>query len=263
MEKLCKTGRIFYAVAIAAMGFQTIYFKDFHPYLLPPNHSWLHAVAVPACIFGALLILAGAGIAFEKKAGPISLLLGAVLLLIVCFYYIPYELLATPNYMHWGEWENAEKELALSCGAFIIAGCFSQKNKNAIFRVLGKLIPAGTILFSIIIACFGINHFLYTKEVADYTPAWVPDRMFWAYFAGTALIGSGIGIALNIRRRLMAILLGLMIFIWFVILHIPKAISAPPADRGDEVISAFLALAYSGTAFVIAGLSVKSKGFSR
>jgi len=89
MENLFNIGRIFYAIAIAGMGLQTIYFKDFHPYLLPPNHTWLPVVAVPACIFGVMLILAAACIALKKKAGPISLLLGCVLLLIVCFYYIP------------------------------------------------------------------------------------------------------------------------------------------------------------------------------
>jgi hypothetical protein len=31
--------------------------------------------------------------------------------------------------MHLGEWENAEKELALSSGAFVIAGCFSEKKE--------------------------------------------------------------------------------------------------------------------------------------
>ena len=77
--------------------------------------------------------------------------------------------------------------------------------------------------------------------------------MFWAYFAGTALIASGFGIMLKIKYRLSATLLGTMIFIWFIILHIPRVIVSPLADIGDEVTSAFLALAYSGIAFVIAG----------
>lgn len=51
----------------------------------------------------------------------------------------------------------------------------------------------------------------------------------------------------------MATLLGTMIFIWFIILHIPYVITSSVAERGGEITSAFLALAYSGTAFVIAG----------
>jgi hypothetical protein len=48
-----------------------------------------------------------------------------------------------------------------------------------------------------------------------------------------------------------------MIMIWFVSLHIPKIITAMPAGRPDEITSAFLALAYSGIAFVIAGTAKK------
>jgi hypothetical protein len=51
----------------------------------------------------------------------------------------------------------------------------------------------------------------------------------------------------------MATLLGAMIFIWVIILHIPKAIAASADDAGGEITSAFLALAYCGIAFVIAG----------
>jgi uncharacterized membrane protein YphA (DoxX/SURF4 family) len=253
MRNLNNIGRIFYGVSIAALGFQTMYNRDFPYMLIPPRHSGILELVILTYISGALLILAGASIVFEKGTRPISLLLGSVLLMIFCFYFIPYEIMATSNYMHLGEWDNAEKELALSSGAFIIAGCYSVKNENPFFRFLGKLVPSGTILFCITIISFGIDHFLYAKEVAEYIPSWVSYPMFWAYFAGVALLGSGIAILLKIKLRLAAILLGTMIFIWFIILHIPKVISAPAVQMSGEVTSAFLALAYSGIAFVIAG----------
>jgi len=128
------------------------------------------------------------------------------------------------------DWENAEKELALAGGAFVMAGSLSEKNENPLNRFLEKLIPFGAILFSITMISFGILHFLYAKDVADYIPAWVPNHMFWAYFAGTALIGSGIAIILKIKLRLIAALLGAMIFTWFIMLHIPKVIAASSAD---------------------------------
>lgn len=253
MKNLPNIGRVFYGIAIFVIGLYTIYYKDFHPYLLPANHSWLPGIAVFAYTFGALLTLAGVCIVFKKKTGPVSLLLGAVLLLIVCFYYIPYELIAATNYMHLGEWENAEKEFALAGGAFVIAGCFPEKKETPITRFLGKLLPFGTVSFSLMIIGFGILHFVYAKEAADYVPSWVPNHIFWMYFCGASLLCSGIGIIVNVKRRLAAVLLGSMIFTWFIILHTPRMIAAPSADLGDEAVSAFLALAYSGTAFIIAG----------
>ncbi len=104
--------------------------------------------------------------------------------------------------MHLGDWENAEKELALSSGTFIIAGCFPGKNENSLILFLAKLVPLGAILFSITIISFGIDHFLYAKDVADYIPSWIPNLIFWAYFAGAALLGSGVGIMFKIKQRL-------------------------------------------------------------
>jgi len=112
--------------------------------------------------------------------------------------------------------------------------------------------------FYLTIISFGIDHFLYAKDVADYIPSWIPNRLFWAYLAGVALLSSGIAIFLRIKLRLAARLLGTMIFIWLIILHIPKAIASPFAGKGGEVTSAFLALAYSGIAFAIAG-SIEGK----
>src|SRR5947207_1177514 len=145
MGILFTIGRIFYGIAIAGMGFLTIYYTDFPYMLLPQKHSWIPGLSMLAYISGMLLILAGACIVFERKIMTISLLLGSALLLIFCFYYIPYELMATSNYMHFGEWENAAKELALSSGAFVIAACFPEKNENPLTRILIKLIPCGVV----------------------------------------------------------------------------------------------------------------------
>jgi uncharacterized membrane protein YphA (DoxX/SURF4 family) len=253
MGTLSKIGRIFFGVAIAGMGFQTIYYHDFPYMLIPPKHSGIPGLTILAYISGVLLMISGACIAFDKKAKPVSLLLGIVLLLIFCFGFIPYQFVSN-TFMNWGEWENAEKELALAGGAFVIAGCFSGKNENSLFAILAKLIPIGAIIFSLTMICFGTDHFLYAKDTADYMPSWVPYPMFWVYVAGTALLASGIAIILKIKRRLAATLLGIMIFIWVIILHIPKVIAAPSsAEMRSELTSTFLALAYSGIAFVIAG----------
>jgi uncharacterized membrane protein YphA (DoxX/SURF4 family) len=253
MANLSDIGRIFYGTAMAGTGFLTIYYHDFPYMMIPPNHSWIPGFAMLTYIFGAMLFLAGACIVFEKKTRTISLVLGTVLLLIFCFYFIPYEFISSSAYMHFGEWENAAKELALASGALVIAGCFPEKNENRLIRFLNKLAPFGAIFFSITIISFSIDHFLYANAAADYVPSWVPYHLFWIYFAGIALLGSGIAIILKIKPGFIAFLLGTMIFIWFIILHMPRVLASPVADIKDELASAFLALAYSGIAFVIAG----------
>jgi len=259
VRNLSDIGRIFYGLAIAGMGILTIYYRDFPYMLIPPKHSWIPGLVLLSYISGSIFILAGASIVFEKKTRPVSLLLGIILLLIFCCCFIPYEFIASANYMHLVDWENAEKELALAAGALVIAGCFSEKNKNFANRFSGKLIYFGAVLFSITIISFGTLHFLYAKDVADYVPSWVPNRLFWAYLAGAGLVASGLAIIFKIKPRLAAALLGAMIFTWFIILHIPRVIVSPAAYLGSEITIALLALAYSGIAFVVAGTGKKRK----
>jgi len=258
MSNLTNIGRIFYGIGIGGIGFLTIYYGDFPYMLIPSNHSWIPGLRLVSYIFGAMLIMAAVCIVLKKEIRLISIILAGFLLLIFCLFFIPYQLLASSNFMQFGDWENAEKELALSGGAFVIAGCFTGNNENTPIRFLTKLLPLGTILFAITIISFGIDHFLYAKEAADYVPSWIPNHLFWIYFAGIPLIGSGIGIIFKIRVRLIASLLGTMIFNWFIILHIPYVITSHFSDIGGEVTSAFLALAYSGIAFVIAGVAKKN-----
>jgi uncharacterized membrane protein len=241
MRNLSYIGRIFYGIAIAVLGLLTLYYQDF-PYMLIPPHQGLVIVAY---ISGIFLVLAGGCIVLKKKILPVSILLGAVLLLVFCFYFIPYQLMDSSRYMHFGEWENAAKELALASGAFVIAGLFLQ-----------RLMPFGAALFSLTIISFSIDHFLFAHEASDYIPSWVPNHLFWMYFTGSALLGSGIAIILNIRRGLAATLLGGMILIWFIILHVPRVIANP---SGGEIASAMLALGYGGIAFVIAGAGAAKK----
>ena len=254
MVNSSNVGRIFYGIAMFGMGFQTIYQRDFLYMFIPAEHSRIPGLALIACIFGAVLMLASASIVLVKKIWTSALLLGSLLLLIFCFYFVPYEFFSTSNYMHLGEWENAIKELALSSGAFVIGERFISNNGHALPRYILRLLPFGATLFGLTILSFGINHFVYAKEAAGYVPSWIPNPIFWIYFAGAALIGASVAIIMREKIRLFAFLLGAMVFTWFIILHIPKVIGASNADdRAGEITSAFLALAYCGIAFVIAG----------
>ncbi len=253
MRNLSDIGRIFFGIALVGTGLPAIYFNAYPYYLLPPLNFLTPGAAILHYICGILLILVGTCIVFVKKIRPATLLFGGVLLLIFCFLYIPYQFMGNPKHLHLAEWENAEKELSLAGGAFIIAGCYSVKNENLLYRFLGKLIPLGDVFVAIPIISFGILHFQFAKEVSTMVPSWIPNPIFWTYLAGIGLFGSGISIILKIKTRFIAALLGTIIFIWFAILHIPETIASSYADLGGEITSTFLALAYSGMAFVIAG----------
>lgn len=115
--------------------------------------------------------------------------------------------------------------------------------------------PWGKVFFSWVMLLFGVTHFVYTDFAAKLVPAWIPGAFFWTYLSGIALIGSGMAIILTIRVKEIGFLLGVMIFLWFILLHLPRAIADPWVDKGNELTSAFQALGFSGIALIISGLT--------
>lgn len=256
MENLIKAGRAFYGIGIAGLGVQQFIYADFRPVILPQWPSPIPGLIVWAYLTGVCLVIAGGVIIFAKTARSMSLILGIAFLLFFLVFHVTYQLFLSPYSFHLGLWTDPLKELAFSGGAFVIAGSYPEEKlytgQTSSKRFLDKLIPVGPVFFSITMIIFGIDHFIYTEFVATLVPAWIPGHIFWTYFAAVALIGSGVCIILRIKVRLVALLLGLMLFIWLLILHIPRAVADPRGTRGNEVTSVFEALAFSGIAFVIA-----------
>jgi uncharacterized membrane protein YphA (DoxX/SURF4 family) len=255
METLLKAARISYGILIAGLGIQQIMYGAFRPVILPP---WPTSTGLATCAYiaGALLIVAGGAIILDKQTRTVSLFLGGILLLLFALCQIPYELIADPNYKNLGVWTSAFKELALSGSAFIIAGSFPgsshHQKKSFIISLLEKMIPLGGVFFSVMMVVFGIDHFLYTAWIGTLVPNWIPGHIFWAYFAGVALIGSGLAIITKVQLKLSAILLGIMLFLWFILLHIPRAIVDPVSLQGNEVSSVLESFGFSGIAILIA-----------
>jgi hypothetical protein len=57
----------------------------------------------------------------------------------------------------------------------------------------------------------------------------MPGKLFWAYFVGVALIAAALSFIFRVRIRLSATLLGIMIFCFLAMIHLPNAIAGPPS----------------------------------
>ncbi|HEY2584090.1 MAG TPA: hypothetical protein VGI43_19940 [Mucilaginibacter sp.] len=256
METFVKIARMSYGIMIAALGVQQIFYSDFRPVILPPWPASFPGHAFFLYFLSAILIIGGLAIVFDKKARMVSLILGGVFLLLIVFCQLPYEILADPNNKNLGSWTAAMKELVFAGGAFVVAGSFPEEEKYSkkefLMSLLEKFIPLGSIFFCATIICFGIDHFLYAEGISTLVPNWIPGHVFWTYFAGAALVSSGIAIIWRIQLKISAFLLALMIFLWLIILHIPRAIDDPYSLKGNEVSSVFEAFGFSGVAYLIA-----------
>jgi uncharacterized membrane protein len=248
---LLPVGRIFFAIGVVGIGVQHFIFSDFIPVIVPAWPAWIPGHYFWPYVFGAALSAAGLAIIFKIKARTVATLLGAAFLLLLIFDHIPAQLAASPA--HLGVWTNALKALTLCGGAWIVASSLTEASANH-NGILERLKALSRYFLPITVVAFGVDHFLYPAFVASLVPKWIPGPVFWTYFAGVALIASGVAIIVNVQARLAALMLGTMIFLWFIMLHIPRAIADPHTGNGNEWTSVCEALAFSGIAFMLAAL---------
>jgi uncharacterized membrane protein YphA (DoxX/SURF4 family) len=95
---------------------------------------------------------------------------------------------------------------------------------------------------------FGIQHYMYVDFVISLIPEWIAGRRFWTYLTGTALLAAGAAIVLNRIARPAASLLGVMIFGFFLLVHIPLVLGRP--NEPDQITYLTQAFTFSGMAFL-------------
>jgi uncharacterized membrane protein YphA (DoxX/SURF4 family) len=258
MSALATIGRLFFAVSMAAFGIQQLVFGELVR-LAPPLPAWMpwHPFWVDAT--GVLLLAAGAAIALRIGARWAAAVLAVMLLFDIVLLHLP-RALATAGVG--AAWTNPCKALAMLGGVLILAAVLPEDKAGgspALERGFAKLAPLGPLFLATFMVLGGIQHFVYSDFVATLVPAWIPNPMFWTCFAGVALIAGGIGLLVPRTARWAALMTGLMILSWVVLLHIPRALADP--HQPAETSGVFEALAFSGIALMLA--SLRSGGTDR
>jgi uncharacterized membrane protein len=86
---------------------------------------------------------------------------------------------------------------------------------------------AGRILLVAPMLAYPVMHFLHTGFVAGLIPPWIPWHFFWVYFTAVTIIAAGLAILFERVARLAAILLGIEILLFCILIHGPFLFHAP------------------------------------
>ena len=114
----------------------------------------------------------------------------------------------------------------------------------------------GTILYGLVIAFFGVNHFLNASAMAGSVPKYLPSSIVWVYIAGAALVLSSIAIIINVQSRLAGYLLFVLLVIIIGTMHIPGLMSA--VDEGAK--AGYMASILKDSAMAAAALIIAARG---
>jgi len=201
-------------------------------------------------ISAALLFIAAISVIIQQKGGSASLCI--VLLILV---------LSVPRHFvqFMTDWLNAYKTLALLGGTLVVACSFFQQDHDVMRgwqvsdALRKKLVTTGCLLLAAFFIAGGYAHFKFADFVVNFIPAYIPFRAFWTYFCGICLIAGGIGIVIPRTRKLAALLSGIMVFGWFLLLHIPRFV-ANPQDASDRLglCESFI---FAGIFFVLSAMN--------
>lgn len=243
MPYLIPVGRLFFALALLGMGIEHFVFQDFVTGRAPSWPASLPGKTIWAYGSGAAIIAASLGLLARRKARPLVMLAGVLILLWALLRHIP---VVASDSLFAGSWTRAGKALMLFGGAFAVAGTLPAERGG---RLNDNYITLGRICLGVFLFITGVQHFIFTEFVASLIPEWFPgNAIWWTRFAGVALLAGGLGLLVPATAAPAGLLSGLMVFSWFWIVHIPRTFASV-----SDGIAVFEALAVSGIAFVIAG----------
>ncbi|MEO7212581.1 hypothetical protein [Mucilaginibacter sp.] len=116
---------------------------------------------------------------------------------------------------------------------------------------MDKLTITGKWFYAAAFIIFGIQHFMYAQFVATLVPAWIPLKLFWAYFVGVAFILASISIIINKYALFSSVLLGIILAMFIVLIHIPNLVSHP--QEPQRWTRALQDVVIMGTALMVTG----------
>jgi uncharacterized membrane protein len=118
-------------------------------------------------------------------------------------------------------------------------------------RIEDRWIELGPVFVAAPLAVFGTEHFVAARAMEQMVPAWMPARLFWAYFVGCALIAAATSLVAVKFVRLSATLLGVMFLLFVLMLDLPFAIAHPGDRLGWNFV--LRETAFAGGAWAFAG----------
>jgi uncharacterized membrane protein len=118
----------------------------------------------------------------------------------------------------------------------LLVGLGCKRGSMRQVRGIGALILFSPVLVAVAMAVFGADHLTEPSQVANFVPAWMPGRFFWAVFVGVALVAAAVSLASGIWATLATGLLGTMLLGFALLLFLPAWLSAP----GNRMLATLL-----------------------
>jgi uncharacterized membrane protein len=212
--------------------------------------TWMPKQLFWAYFVGAAFFAAAVGIVIPMLARPAATMLGIMFFIFVLLLHIPRISLHSRD---GNEWTSGFVALAMCGGAWILASASPLLERET----ADPFLKLGRYFFALAFVAFGIEHFVYAQLAAGLGPPWYTGDPAWAYLAGVVFVVNGAAIFLKKRAHFAATLLGVILFLFFLLFYVPRIV-AQLRNPGPWT-SAFEVLALGGASLVLASTSPSEK----
>lgn len=242
--KTALLGRIVFGASAVLFGVIALMWHD------PNTWQSLHRIwtmplgpIVGTCLM-IVQIVGGAGMAYPRTGRIASVVLGVVYA-IFALACVP-GIIAAPTV--YGQYDGFFEQFSLLCGA--VAAYAAMETRIARAAMLGRLARLG---FGLCAVAFTFAQIVYLHLTAGLVPTWIPpNQMFWAILTTIAFGLAAAALLTNLRARLAARLMTLMLALFGVLVWIPALLAHPDAHLNwSEFALNFL---ITGAAWMVAEL---------
>lgn len=188
-----------FAAGLAGLGVLSLFSGDF-AFVWQPVPTWVPWRESLAHASGALLLAGGIGMLVKRTARTSALVMTIYMLSWVLVLQAPR---AVPAPLNVGSWMGFAESSWLTCGGWILFASLAGPGDRLTMKFAGG-IRVARFLFGASCIELGLSHFVFAEGTAGMVPAWLPDRLGFAYLTGVGHIAAGVGILIAIFPRLAA-----------------------------------------------------------
>ncbi|HEY9140123.1 MAG TPA: DoxX family protein [Bryobacteraceae bacterium] len=242
------TGHFLFAFGLAGLGVLSLISGDF-ALNWQPVPAWVPWRETLAHASGILLLAGGIGMLLKRTAAPCSLVMAIYMLSWVLVLQVP-RVAAAPGNV--GMWLGLSESTVLMTGGWMVFASLARPaDKLRMKFVTGSGgARVARLLFGAACLVLGLSHFVYADGTAGMVPAWLPDRLGFAYLTGAGHFAVGLGVLSGVLRRLAATMEASMISLFVLLVHIPGVAAAPTSRLPWTMV--FVASALAGAVWAIA-----------
>jgi uncharacterized membrane protein len=213
-----------FAVGMIGLGVLALVYGDF-ALVWQPVAAWVPGRTALAYLSGIIMLVCGVGLLFESTV-TWSIRVLFPYLVVWALLKVP-ALVVAPQIE--GVWLGFGELAVLLAGGWTLFAVLAELPEGSFlsFATEERGVRIARILFAVFVIPIGLSHLFYVKSTADYVPAWLSYRTFWAYLTGVGQMACGLGVLFRVLPRVAAAAETVMIGLFTLLVWLPAVVAAP------------------------------------